>query len=126
MGLISIVDGDFDDGWLLVIGEDDLIGITGVDFEWIVINDFEIQSAYAIRDQVVGGSKDDMLIDIGEVEEKPTACQTFDPVVDDFFEGELDDPVVNNIHVYIVETGALVVVVVLLEAILTSPIGVRP
>ena len=47
----------------------------------------------------MGGSEDDMLIDIGEVEEKPTACQTFDLVVDDFFERELDDPVVDNIQV---------------------------
>ena len=96
--LISIVDGDFDDGWL-VIGEDDLIGIVRIDLEWIVVNDLEVESAYAIRDQVVGSSEDDMLIDIGKVEEKPTACQTFGPVVDDFFERELDDPVVDNIHV---------------------------
>lgn len=66
--LISIVDGDFDDGWLLVIGEDDLIGIVRIDLEWVVVNDLEIESAHAVRDQVVSGSEDDMLIDdIGEV-----------------------------------------------------------
>ena len=63
--LISIVDGDFDDGWLLVIGEDDLIGIVRIDLEWIVVNDLEIEGTYAVRDQVVGGSEDDMLIDVG-------------------------------------------------------------
>lgn len=97
--LISIVDRDFDDGWLLVIGEDDLVGIVRIDLEWIVVNDFEIESAYAVRDQVVGSSEDDMLIDVGEFEEKPTACQTFSPIVDDFFKRELDDLVVDNIHV---------------------------
>lgn len=47
--LISIVDGDFDDGCLLVISEDDLIGIVRVELEWIVVNDLEIESARAIR-----------------------------------------------------------------------------
>ena len=128
IGLISIVDGDFDDGWFRVIGEDDLIGVVGINFEWIVVNDLEIVSTYAVRYQVVGGSEDDMLIDIGEVEEKSTACQNFDLVVDDFFERELDDPVIDRIHVKIVETGVLVVVIVVIfpEAILTSPIGVGP
>jgi hypothetical protein len=125
--LSSIVDWDFDDRWL-VIGEYDLIGIVRIDLELIVVNDLEIESAYTVRDQVVGGSEDDMLIDIGEVEEKPTACQTFCLIVDEFFESELDDPVVDNIHVE-TASGALVVfvvVVVLLEAILTSPIRVLP
>ena len=128
IGLISIVDGDFDDGWFRAIGEDDLIGVVGINFEWIVVNDLEIVSTYAVRYQVVGGSEDDMLIDIGEVEEKSTACQKFDLVVDDFFERELDDPVIDRIHVKIVETGVLVVVIVVIfpEAILTSPIGVGP
>ena len=128
IGLISIVDGDFDDGWFRVIGEDDLIGVVGINFEWIVVNDLEIVSAYAVRYQVVGGSEDDMLIDIGKVEEKSTACQKFDLVVDDFFERELDDPVIDRIHVKIVETGVLVVVIVVIfpEAILASPIGVGP
>ena len=128
IGLISIVDGDFDDGWFRVIGEDDLIGVVGINFEWIVVNDLEIVSTYAVRYQVVGGSEDDMLIDIGKVEEKSTACQKFDLVVDDFFERELDDPVIDRIHVKIVETGILVVVIVVIfpEAILTSPIGVGP
>ena len=90
--MITIVDWDFDDRWL-VIGEYDLIGI---DLELIVVNDLEIESAHTVRDQVVGGSEDDMAVDIGEVEEEPTACQTFGLVVD---ESELDDPVVDNIHV---------------------------
>ena len=81
--------------WLLGIGEDDLIGIVRVDLEWIVVNDLEIESAYTVLDQVVGGSED-LLIDVGEVEEKPTACQTFAPIVD---ERELDDPVIDNIEV---------------------------
>jgi len=36
--LISIVDGDFDDGWLLVISEDDLIWIVRIYFERVVVN----------------------------------------------------------------------------------------
>ena len=48
IGLISIVDGDFDDGWFHVIGKDEFIGVVGIDLEWIVVNDLEIVSAYAI------------------------------------------------------------------------------
>ena len=96
--MITIVDWDFDDRWL-VIGEYDLIGIVRIDLELIVVNDLEVESAHTVRDQVVGGSEDDMSVDIGEVEEEPTACQTFGLVVDEFFESELDDPVVDNIQV---------------------------
>ena len=71
IGLISIVDGDLDDGWL---HKDDLTRMVGID---ILVIDLEIESAYAVRDQVVSSSEVDMLNYIREVEEKPTSCQTF-------------------------------------------------
>ena len=81
----------------------------------------------------MGGGEDYIfIVDVGDIEEEPTACKKFDLVVDDFLERELDDPVVYNIQVCIFGAGVFVVVaivvrvLVFLERFLTSPIRVLP
>ena len=59
----------------------------------------------------MGGGEDYIfIVDVGDIEEEPTACKKFDLVVDDFLERELDDPVVYSIQVYIFEAGVFVII----------------